>query len=129
MKEQKAGIYIVSGRRIWSHEMHIAEVLSLAGHYVEFLEEGNLKTADILLDGTPYEIKSPESFNANTLEHTIKNALKQSPNLIIDMSRMKKVRSDKVRMFLVNQLRKSKQIKRLLLITRQGQIIDIKALA
>ena len=89
----------------------MAEILSLAGHYIEFLEEGNLHTADIKLDGIEYEIKSPESFNANTLEHTLKDATKQSPNLIIDTFRIKKVRDLKVRAFLVNQMRKQKQIK------------------
>ena len=124
----RSGIFTPSGRRIWPHEDKVAQILAMAGHNVEFLMETNLKTADILLDGVPYEIKSPERFNANTLEHTIKNALKQSSNLVIDMSRMKGVRSNKMRNFLINQVRKSKQIKKMLLITRQGQIIDIVAI-
>lgn len=98
------------------------------GYYAEFLLEGLLSRADILLDGVEYEIKSPEHFNANTLEHTIKDALKQSPNLIIDMSRLKKVRSDKMCSFLANQVCRSKQIERMFLIKRQRQIIDVVAL-
>ena len=105
--------------------MRVAKILALAGHYVEFLEETNLHTADIRLDGIEYEIKSPESFNPNTLEHKLKDATKQSPNIIIDSSRMRKIRDDKVRMFLVNQVRKQKQIKKMLFITKKGQIIDI----
>ncbi len=126
--KKKAGIFVAPGRKPWPHEMRVAEILSLAGHYVEFLEEGNLRTADIKLDGVEYEIKSPEVFNANTLEHTLKNAVKQSPNLIIDTFRMKKVRDLKVRNFLVNQMRKQKQIKKIIMITKRGQIIDISAL-
>jgi len=88
--KRKTGIFIAPGRKPWPHEMRVAEILSLAGHYIEFLEEGNLHTADIKLDGIEYEIKSPESFNSNTFEHKLKDATKQSPNLIIDTSRMKK---------------------------------------
>ena len=126
--KKKAGIFVAPGRKPWPHEMRVAEILSLAGHYVEFLEEGNLHTADIKLDGVEYEIKSPEAFNANTFEHTLKDAVKQSPNLIIDTFRMKKVRDLKVRNFLVNQMRKQKQIKKIIMITKRGQIVDISAL-
>lgn len=128
MEKLKTGVFIPAGRKVWEHERWAADILALAGHYVEFLLEGRMPSADLLLDGIEYELKSPEHFNANTLEHTIKDALKQSPNLIISMSRLKKVRSDKMRNFLINQVRKSKQVKRIFLITRQGQIIDIKAL-
>ena len=103
----------------------MANILALAGHYVEFLPENQLHTADIRLDGVEYEIKSPESFNSNTLEHKLKDATKQSPNLIIDSSRMRGIRDDKIRMFLTNQARKQKQIKKMLFITKKGQIIDI----
>ena len=61
-------------------------------------------------------------------EHKLKDATKQSPNLIIDTSRMKKVRDLKVRNFLVNQMRKQKQIKHMIMVTKRGQIIDISAL-
>lgn len=121
--KRKTGIYIASGRRPWPHELRVAEILSLAGHYIEFLEEGNLHTADIKLDGIEYEIKSPESFNSNTFEHKLKDATKQSPNLIIDTYRIKKVRDLKVRNFLVNQMRKQKQIKRMIMVTKRGQIM------
>lgn len=128
MQKKKTGIFIAPGRKPWPHEMRVAEILSLAGHYVEFLEESDLRTADIKLDGIEYEIKSPESFNSNTFEHKLKDATKQSPNLVIDTSRIKKVRDLKVRSFLVNQMRKQKQIKKMIMITKHGQIIDISTL-
>ena len=103
--------------------------LALAGHRVEFLPESIHKTPDIRLDGIEFEIKSPKSFNANSFEHTLKRGARQSPNLIIDSSRMRGVRDDKIRVFLVNHVRKQKQIKRLLLITKRSQIVDIFAFA
>lgn len=129
MRKNRAGIYIESGRKVWEHEMRVAEILAAAGYYVEFLLEGLLPCADIRLDGIEYEIKSPERFNANTLDHTMRNAIKQSPNIIIYTSRMKKVRDYKVQQFLVGQARKAKTLRRLLMITKQGKIIDIMKLA
>ena len=106
----------------------MAKVLATAGHTVEFLEESNLHTADILLDGVEFEIKSPKSASANSLEHLLKKALKQSPNIIIDTSRLKNSRDDNVRKFLTSQVKSRKQIKKLIMITKQGRIIDIFAL-
>lgn len=100
----------------------------MAGHNIEFLPENHLRTADIKLDGIDYEIKSPESFNPNTLEHKLKDATRQSGNIIIDSSRIKKTRDDKIRRFLVNQFRKQPQIKKMLFITKRGGIVDISAL-
>lgn len=127
---QKAKIIIPAGLNPWSHELRVANILSLAGYTVEFLPTRSTKTADILLNGIEYEIKSPLTDKANTLEHILKRTLKQSPNLIIDSSRTngKKIRDDQIRKFLVSKARQHKQIKRMIFITRKGQIIDIKAL-
>ena len=130
MNKDQIGVFIPAGRKPWPHELHAAEVLALAGHRVEFLvERSGISNPDILLDGIEYEIKSPEGFNANTFEHTLKDALKQAPNIIITTSRIKKVRDLKVRNFLINQVRNNKHIKHLIMITKRGQIIDISALA
>ena len=90
-----------------------------------FIEEINLHRGDILLNGIEYEIKSPITSKANSLEHVLKRALKQSSNIIIDTSRMKNSRDDNTRKFLANQMSSRKQIKRLIMITKKGQIIDI----
>ena len=72
-----------------------------------------------------FEIKSPRSAVANSLEYTLKKALKQSENIIFDTSRIRHVKDDNIRRFLVNQMKMRKQIRRLLMITKKGQIIDI----
>lgn len=130
MKIKKSQIIIPAGLTPWPHELRVANILATAGHTVEFLPTRTQKTADILLDGIEYEIKSPFTDKANTLEHMLKRALRQSPNINIDSSRTngKKIRDDQIRQFLVSKARRHKQIKRILFITRKGQIIDIKAL-
>ena len=103
-------------------------MLALAGYYVEFLPENNLHTPDIRLNGIEYEIKSPELFNANTLEHTLKRATKQSLSIIISTIRTKKAKDTKIEKFLIGQMRKQKQIKCILMINKKEQIIDISKL-
>ena len=128
MKDSKGKVVIPANVNPWPHEQRVAKILALAGHIVEFIPESSTKSADILLNGVKFEIKSPKSSNANSLEHTLKKALKQSCNIIIDLSRIKNVRDKNIQNFLVNQVRIRKQIKKLVMITKQGQIIDISTL-
>lgn len=123
-QNHRSGIFIPPGRKVWPHGDRVAKILAMAGHNVEFLLENGQKSPDILLDGVEFEIKSPKTVSANTLEHLLKKGLRQCSNLIIDTSRTK-MRDDKVCSFLVAQMRKTKQIKKMLLITKKGQIIDI----
>lgn len=130
MKTEKGSIEIPIGMRPWPHEMHVAEILASNGHKVEFLPEGRVKTADVLLDGVEFEIKPPKTDKANSLEHVLRRALRQSFNIIIDSSRMdgQRISDRQVRMFLINKLRQQKQIKRLLFVTKRDEVIDIKKL-
>lgn len=127
-RSQKNRIILVPGRIIWPHEMRVAQILSMAGYRVEFLPESSLPSPDIKLDGIEYEIKSPESSNTNTLKHMIKKATHQSPNLIIDSSRLKGMTEKNFIRFLIAEVKAIKQIKRMILITKGGQIIDIFSL-
>ena len=121
MKNNKIGkIIIPAGVKPWPHELRTAEI--------RFLEESSLHTADVLLDSIEFEIKSPKSANANSLEHLLKKALKQSSNIIIDTSRMKNSRNNNVKKFLISQAKSRKQIKKLIMITKRGQIIDISSM-
>ena len=100
----------------------------MAGHNIEFLPESNINTADFLLDGIAYELKSPFTNRPDKLERNIKRALKQSKNIILDSSRIKGLRDDKLRCFLIKKAQEQKQIGNLIFITRHGQIIDITSL-
>ena len=124
----KGKVIIPADAHPWPHEVRVAKILALAGHSVEFIPEGNLHSPDIYLDNVRYEIKSPEKFNTNTLEHKLKDATKHSPTLIIDTSRIRKIHDAKVMNFLVSIARRQKQIKRMIMVTKHGQIIDISAL-
>ena len=126
--KQKGRIIIPAGRKPWPHELRIANILAMAGHNIEFLPESNINTADILLDGIEYEMKSPFTNKPDKLERNIKRGLRQSKNIIFDSSRIKNMRDDNLRRFLVKKTKEQKQIGELILITKRGQIIDIKSL-
>lgn len=125
---KRGRIIIPGGRKPWPHELRIANILAMAGHNIEFLPESNISTADILLDGVEYEMKSPLTNKPAKLERNIKRGLKQSKNIIFDSSRIKNMRDDNLRRFLTKKAKEQKQIGELILITKHGQIIDIKSL-
>ena len=128
MKQRKAQIIIPAALCPWPHELRVAQILSLAGHTVEFLPTRSSKTADILLDGIEYEIKSPLTNKPKKILRNLKRALLQSKNVIIDSSRIKGARDDTIRKLLVGRAKDQKTLKRLLFITKHGQIIDIMAI-
>ncbi len=128
-KSKRGSVLTPADANPWPHEERVAKILALAGHAVEFIPEGYQSTADILLDGIEYEIKSPKTNNTNTIEHRIKEAIRnQSRNLIIDSSRLRGMTDYNLRNWLVDRCRKQPQIKRMLFINKHGQIIDIIAL-
>lgn len=124
----KVGVIIKPGGvRTWPHEERVADILALAGHSVEFIPDGLIGTADIYLDGIIYEIKSPKTRNTNTIEHRIKEAIRnQSNNLIIDSSRIKGMPDIVLQKWLTDRCKRQPQIKRMLFINKKKQIIDIK---
>lgn len=125
-KKSQGRIIIPVGVTPWQHELRVARILAAAGHAVEFLPERNSKTADILLDGVVYEIKSPISNKPDKLERNLKRALKQSTNIIFDSHRIKNMTDYNVMRFIKKKVAEQKQIKRLIYITKFGKIIDIK---
>ena len=120
-------IIIPAGRKPWPHELRVAEVLAAAGHKVEFIEESSLKTPDIYLDNTIYEIKSPITNNQKKVVRNVKRALEKCPNAIIDTSRIKILSDDAIYKTLKHKIRDFPGLKKLILITKRGQIIDITA--
>lgn len=125
---KKGKIIIPAGRKPWTHEMKVANILAQAGFNVEFLAESTIATADILLNGVEFEIKSPFTNKTDKIERNIKRGLKQSRNIIIDSSRIKGMRDDAVKQFLIRKVREQRQIGRLILITKRDEIIDINSL-
>ena len=126
--KQKGRVIIPADANPWPHEQRVAKILALAGHSVKFMPETNLKTPDIYLDGTVYEIKSPITDNPKKIIRNVKRALEKCPNVIIDSSKVKGLRDDAIQRTLKNKVKDLPGLKKLLFINKRGQIIDIVAL-
>ena len=122
---QKGKVVIPADANPWPHEQRVAKILALAGHAVEFIPVTNLKTPDIYLDNTVFEIKSPITDNPKKIIRNVKRALEKCQNVIIDSSRVKGLRDDAIQRSLKNKKKDLPGLKKLLFINKHGQIIDI----
>jgi hypothetical protein len=129
VNHQKNGkIIIPHGVTIWSHEFKTAQVLAKSGYTVEFIVENrsrHAKSADIIINGLYWEIKSPRTDKLSAIERNLKRASKQSENIIIDSQRLSKLHDSKVQRKLAEKLKSQKSIARILFINRNRQVIDI----
>ena len=128
MTKHKGRVVIPADANPWPHEVQVAKILALLGHSVEFIPEANLKTPDIYLDGTMYEIKSPITNNPKKIIRNVKRALEKCPNVVIDSSRVRGLRDDAIQRTLKNKVKDLAGLKNLIFINKRGQIVDIIAL-
>ena len=110
-----------------SHELKAA--LIVANRYfksdITFLRQENYSTPDIDCKGEKWEIKSPLGDGKKTIENNLRNARKQSKNIIIDFSRMKLHQAkaiSNIKFYLNNY---PKKFAKLIIITKKGEIIDL----
>ena len=90
---------------------------------IEFIPRSNQRTPDFLINNLYWELKTPTGTGKYNLQHTLRSATKQSENIIID-ARFSKMNISKIRNELNYQFKKSRNIKRLLLIDKQKRIVD-----
>jgi hypothetical protein len=131
MKHKSGKVIIPASVEPWDHELKTAHALAQHGYVVEFVEVSNnhkTKTADIVIDGVLYEIKSPKSDKLSAVERNLKRATKQSGNIVIDSRRMCRLRDATIQKFLTQKLKQQKTIKKILFVNRKHQIIDISDL-
>ena len=82
-------ISIQKGALLQPHELDTAKVLAATGENITFLRvNDNYHTADIDYLGNIWEIKSPKGKSKHTIENNLRLAIKQSPNVIIDLKRI-----------------------------------------
>ena len=91
---------------------------------IKFIPRNNCKTPDLLINHIEWELKAPTGSGKRNLQHTISRAVKQSQYIIID-ARFSKIHISKIQSHLTAEIKKNKQIKRLLLIDKQKNIVEI----
>lgn len=130
-KKTRGSIVIPAGLDVWDHELKTAQVFARSGYVVEFLitnQAQRMKTADVLVNGIVYEIKSPKTDKLSAVERNLKRAARQSENIIIDSRRMSKLHDITIQNCLLQKFKQQKTVKRLLFVNRKHQIIDISKL-
>ena len=91
---------------------------------VKFIPRTNHKTPDLLINDIEWELKAPTGDGKRNLQHTVSRAIKQSRYIIVDV-RFSKLHISKIKSKLTLEMKKNKQIKRLLLIDKQKKVVEI----
>ena len=129
MKKKQGQIIIQSGVNVWPHELKTAQALAEAGYVVEFILKSNepyAHSADVLINGTIWEMKAPKSDKLKMVEQNLRRALKQSPNVIFDSCRMKGIPDEAIERELRKYARELQRLRKLVFVNRKRKPIDIK---
>ena len=125
----KGKIIIPANADIWPHELSAAQALSAAGYTVEFLpriQGHKVKTPDILLNSSPWEIKCPQTDQITAIERNIRRACKQSNRVVLDSRRMRKLKGKTIIKECQSCTQRIKSLQRLLLIIHPDNVLAIK---
>lgn len=116
-----------NGVHLQEHEYSTVKFLLNKGFDIELIPPSQTKgqkTADIIMNGKTWEMKSPVGSGKNTLRHIIQNAGHQSRNVIVDLRRCKLSRDTSLKE-LAYYFKLSKRIRRLIIIiVDDEEIID-----
>lgn len=125
---KKRGKIAPNGVVLKTHENATAVFLTEQGFDVDLIPASNIEgvhTPDIKMDGLKWEMKAPIGEGNQLMENTIQRALKQSPNIIIDLRHTKRHQTKCLRE-LEKQFVSKKCLKRLKIITKSGKTLDFE---
>ena len=126
MSRKSGKVIIPASVEPWAHELKTAQALAQSGFEVEFVAVSNThraKSADVVIDGELYEMKSPVTDKLSAIERNLKKATKQSSNIIIDSRRMSNLHDSTIQRFLSQKFKQQKAINKLLFINRKGEVL------
>lgn len=107
------------------HEIDVAELLAKYFRVdVEFIPTTSRNSPDFLIDGTLWELKSPQGNGKNNIQRQLKYAWHQSPNVILDASRSK-MHAARIKREVEYQFGIIKSVKRLLFVAKDKEVIEI----
>ncbi len=111
-----------------SLEFETAKYFAALGKNVVFILPShipNQHSPDIKMDGVEWEIKCPVGKSKRTLENNMRKALKQSRNIIFDLRHLKLSEKSSINQ-LENEFKNRTRIKKLLIIKKDGELIEFK---
>lgn len=117
---------IPNGVVLEKHENATVVFLSDLGYEIELIPPVNsymVKSADFIMLGLEWEMKSPIGGSRSTMEHVFQKASKQAENIVIDLRRTKV--DDVVAVsILERRFRNSKRVKKMIVITKQQKKLE-----
>lgn len=117
------GVLTDNGVCLQPHEKLTVDFFLDRGDNVELIVPSytaGRKNADVILYDKTWEMKAPTTANRNTLEVMYKHAVRQSPNLIIDLRRLEFSLQGRVKRMFEKRFRESVRIERMLIITNRN---------
>ena len=107
------------------HELTTARFFSEMGKDVTFIRPSNVPDnhrPDIKMNGIEWEIKSPSGKSRRSIEKRFSEAMEQTENIIFDLRRCGV--SDEVSIKVLEKKFRDKHIRRLLIITKAGKLLE-----
>ena len=128
MTKRAGNITIAGDANVWPHEMETARALARDGRNVEFIDRGGRGDgcADVRMDGLIWEMKAPRSDKMAMVQKNIRRALHQSPNIVFDVRRMKRLPDAAVEREVRKWANEVRTCKHALYVNRHGNVIVIK---
>ena len=112
------------GTILQEHELQVSNLLIKTGNNVDFIPVGLLPTADLRFMNLEWELKSPTGSGRRTIEKNLRKALRQSTNVMLDLSRIA-IAEDKCLLYLQNHIKNFRELKRLIIITKDQKILKL----
>ena len=129
-KKKKLGrIVVTPDVNVQPHEWDTARALARAGYDVEFIrksEDFRARSADVLIDGIAWEIKSPKSTHMRKVQDNLRRALHQSSYVVFDCRRMKNIPDTAIKREFMKWAKELKELAGLKCVDRHGIVVDIK---
>ncbi len=96
----------------------------MLGHDVHFMEESGIgKSADVLMDGQPWEFKTVNGAGPDTVTQLLRQGRKQSPRIVVDLRKNSLSESEALKQVDRAQERYG-GLERVWVLTREGRIIE-----
>ena len=124
--EDKVGRVIKRNVTVEPHEDSTMLYLAQFGFSMEAVKPANThktRSADVLISGAIWEIKSPTTFNKSTIKEDFRKAASQSDRVIFDLRRVKKYAND-VEEQIIKLFKGKGRVRRLMIIEKGGKILD-----
>lgn len=120
------GIITPNGVSLEKHEYETVLFFTNLGYDIELIPKSNKqgeRPPDLHMDNNLWEMKAPKGEGKYLISNTIQRAVKQSPNIILDLRKTKRHQA-KCLAKIQKEFKKSRSIKRLKIITKSRKLLE-----